>query len=255
MENQFQIIAFYEFKPFPREELPVIKRELLGGMRQNEIVGTIIIAEEGFNGTLCGRPEAVGRFVLLAETTLNTKLEYKTSFHSTRPFRRTEVKIKPEIVTLKKKVDAAKEAETHLNAGEWNNLISGPDVILIDARNDYEFHSGTFRGAINPETSKFSELPDYIEHNFGDRMDAKIAMFCTGGIRCEKLVPYLKGVGFNNVFQLSGGILKYLETVPPEESLWDGECFVFDDRVSVDHSLRKGTKPDFSAAGRKTENS
>lgn len=246
MEKHFQIIAFYEFKPLCLDQLPALKLDLLDSMRRYNIVGTIIIAEEGYNGTVCGTREEIGDFIPRAECILKTKLNCKTSHYELRPFRRTEVKIKPEIVTLKRNVDVSKGEGTHLNPREWNKLLADPDVVLIDARNDYEFRSGTFRGAINPVTSRFSELPRYVERNFGERKNVKIAMFCTGGIRCEKMVPYLREEGYENVFQLDGGILKYLETIPPEESLWIGECFVFDQRVSVDHGLKKGKIADYS---------
>lgn len=234
-------------------ELSALKGRLLDSMKRNEIVGTVIIAEEGYNATVCGKREGIEAFVPEAEKILLTKLKYKSSFHLSRPFRRSEVKVKREIVTLKKRVEISKGAGTFLDVNEWNELISDPQVVLIDARNDYEYQSGTFRGAVNPATKRFSELPEFVERNFGQRKDTKIAMFCTGGIRCEKIVPYLKEIGYGNVFQLDGGILKYLETVPANESLWQGECFVFDDRISVGEDLKKGKSPDFSTAVRKNE--
>ena len=130
----------------------------------------------------------------------------------------------------------------------WNRLITDPDVIVLDTRNEYEYKSGTFRNAVNPGTEKFNDLPTFIEQNLDPKQHKKIAMFCTGGIRCEKFAPYMKERGFEEVFQLSGGILKYLEEVDPDESLWDGECFVFDERITVGNDLRKGTSPDLSQA-------
>jgi UPF0176 protein len=133
-----------------------------------------------------------------------------------------------------------------VGAEEWNQLISDPETLVLDTRNHYEVKNGSFVGAVDPKTTKFSELPGFVAENFDPTKQKKVAMYCTGGIRCEKLAPYLKSKGFENVFQLKGGILKYLETIPKEESLWEGECFVFDDRVTVDAELKKGTRPDHS---------
>ena len=170
----------------------------------------------------------------------------KSSFHDAAPFRKIDVKIKPEIVTLKRPVDMSLGAGTHVSADAWNELISDPETFVLDTRNHYEFDTGTFANAVDPNTTKFSELPDFVEGNLDPEKHKRIAMFCTGGIRCEKFAPYLKGVGFEEVYQLDGGILKYLEVVAPEESLWQGECFVFDERVSIDHQLQKGEAPDHS---------
>lgn len=244
MTNTFQIITFYEFKTLTN--LPEIKVSLKNSMRENEIFGTIILAEEGFNSTVCGLPENIEKFITRAENIFQTRLKYKSSFHKDRAFQRIKVKIKPEIVTLRQKIDIEKGLGTHKGAAEWNEIISDPETVVLDTRNRYEFQTGTFRGAINPETEKFSDLPGFVRENLNPERHKKVAMFCTGGIRCEKFAPYLKDLGFEEVFQLEGGILKYLEEIPPEENLWEGECFVFDERISVDKSLKKGSKEDFS---------
>lgn len=243
--SEFQIITFYEFKPM--QDLNKTKKLLISAMEENFVSGTIILAEEGFNSTVSGKPENIRQFVTAAEAILDAKLNYKSSFHDKTPFRRALVKIRKEIVTLRKKVEIQKGIGTHVAPKEWNKVITDEKVFLLDARNDYEYRVGTFRGAVNPKIRKFSELPRFIEENLNPEKHKKIAMFCTGGIRCEKFAPYLKQIGFENVFQLEGGILKYLEEVSPEESLWEGECFVFDDRITVDENLRKGSARDFSA--------
>lgn len=245
-ENKIQIITFYEFKRL--ENLPQIRDALKTAMRENSILGTIILAEEGFNSTLSGAPEKIGKFVAAIETILETKLKYKSSFHAANPFRRVYVKIKPEIVTLKQKVEIEKGRGTHVSPQKWNEIIARDDVVVLDTRNDYEFQVGTFKNAVNPKTEKFSDLPRFVEKNLDPAKHKKVAMFCTGGIRCEKFAPFLKQIGFENVYQLEGGILKYLEEVPEAESLWTGECFVFDDRVSVDENLNKGAAEDLSVA-------
>ena len=245
--DSYQIITFYEFKELSRiSELSAIRDSLKALMAENSIKGTIIIAAEGFNSTVCGTREDIGKFVAAAETVLETKLRYKSSFHAETPFKKIDVKIKPEIVTLKRPVDIAKGAGTHVQPREWNSIISDPDVVVLDTRNDYEFRNGTFRSAINPRTEKFSELPSFVAENLDPEKHKKVAMFCTGGIRCEKFAPYMKELGFREVYQLEGGILKYLEEVPKEEQLWEGECFVFDERRTVDENLRKGNGPDYS---------
>lgn len=244
--SDFQIITFYEFRSIAADELPHLRDNLRRIMREHSIKGTIILAEEGFNATVSGSPAGITRFISAAEQVLDTEFKYKSSIHRDTPFRRIDVKIKPEIVTLKRSVDISRGAETHVSTGRWNELISDPETIILDTRNDYEYRTGTFKGAINPQTEKFSELPDFVEQNFNPAEHKRIAMFCTGGIRCEKFAPYMKQLGFEEVYQLDGGILKYLEEIPVEQSLWEGECFVFDDRVTVDHQLRKGDLSDLS---------
>lgn len=238
----YQVITFYEFKKL--SNLPEIKEKLKAAMDELSIKGTILIAEEGYNSTISGTPEDIEKFVRILEETFETILKYKSSFNSERPFLKAKVRIKKEIVTLRQKVEIEKGEGTHAKPADWNKIISDEKTIILDTRNDYEVELGTFRGAINPKIEKFSDLPKYIAENFSPEDDVKIAMFCTGGIRCEKFAPYLKEQGFENVFQLEGGILKYLEETSENESLWEGECFVFDDRISVDHNLKPGKTED-----------
>ncbi len=247
MSERYRIITFYGFKDMALAgDLLSIRESLRLAMRRVDIVGTIIIADEGFNGTVCGKVENIPTFVNQAESILSTRLDLKSSFHDELPFRKIEVKIKPEIVTLRKKVEISIDDRTHVKAADWNEIISDPEVYVLDTRNDYEFKSGSFRRAVNPGTVKFSDLPKFVEANLDPEKHKKIALYCTGGIRCEKFSPYMKSLGFENVYQLEGGILKYLEEIPVEQQLWQGECFVFDHRRTVDEKLRMGTGPDFS---------
>lgn len=244
MNERFQIITFYKF--IQLEGLEELRACLRGEMRSRQIKGTIILASEGINATVCGPAEMVSAFIGAINDILGTTLKTKSSFHSEMPFRRTEVKIKPEIVTLKQSVDVRLAAGTHVSPSEWNELISDPETIVLDARNSYEYETGTFERAIDPGTAKFSDLPQFVSESLDPEKHKKIAMFCTGGIRCEKFAAYMKQAGFERVYQLEGGILKYLEEILPEENLWRGECFVFDARVSVDTDLRKGRSGDLS---------
>jgi UPF0176 protein len=243
----FKIITFYEFKDMlALGDLAELRTAVRSIMREFEIVGTIILAAEGYNATAAGEEERMDEFVRRLELLLETQLQFKASFADSIPFRKVDVKLKPEIVTLKKPVDIALGAGTHVDANEWNELIASDDVFVLDTRNDYEYRTGTFAGAVNPGTGKFSDLPDFVEQNLDPAVHKKVAMFCTGGIRCEKFAPYMRSLGFEEVYQLNGGVLKYLEVVPPEKQLWDGECFVFDGRRSVDQRLKKGSAPDYS---------
>ena len=242
-----QIISFYEFKDMSTAgELREIKEALKEVFREVGVRGTIIIAGEGYNGMVCGEPEQIERFIAKAENLLNTDLPIKSSFHEKAPFRKIDVKIKPEIVTLKRDVDITLGAGTHVDPKNWNEVICDPETFVLDARNDYEYQTGTFDGAVNPAVRKFSDLPEFIAENLDPARHKRVAMFCTGGIRCEKFAPYLKQIGFEEVLQLKGGILKYLEEITVEDSLWQGECFVFDERITVDHDLQKGSVPDYS---------
>ena len=238
----YQIITFYEFKRLAN--LPETKATLKSAMDELSILGTILISEEGYNATVSGLPSDIGKFIAVLEKTFNTKLSFKTSFHAERPFLKAKVRIKKEIVSLRQMVEIEKGIGTHAKAADWNRIISDENTIVLDARNDYEVEVGTFRGATNPRIEKFSDLPKFVAENFSPQTHKRIAMFCTGGIRCEKFAPFLKGLGFEEVYQLEGGILKYLEETPAGESLWEGECFVFDDRIAVDVNLRRGASED-----------
>jgi UPF0176 protein len=204
--------------------------------------GTLLLAKEGINGTISGSDSAINQVLdyLNADKRLED-LDYKFSYSETIPFKRLKVKLKKEIVTLGiADIDPTYSVGTYVKARNWNELISDPEVVLIDTRNNYEFEIGSFKGAINPNTETFRQFPSYTQNNLEQYRNKKIAMFCTGGIRCEKSTAYLKLKGFKNVYHLQGGILKYLEEVEEEESLWEGECFVFDDRVAVKHNLELG---------------
>lgn len=204
--------------------------------------GTLLLAEEGINGTVAGSENGIAALMafLRADVRL-ASIEHKVSFTDEMPFTRMKVKLKKEIVTLG--VDGINPNEsvgTYVAPEHWNELISDPDVVLIDTRNAYECDIGTFRGATDPRTTTFREFPGYIKQNYNPSRQKKIAMFCTGGIRCEKASAFMLKQGFKEVYHLQGGILKYLEKVPQEKSLWEGECFVFDQRISVGHGLKVG---------------
>jgi len=205
--------------------------------------GTLLLASEGINGTVAGSREGIDAMLafLRARPELDG-LEHKESFADTMPFYRLKVRLKKEIVTMGVPgTDPTKIVGTYVAPQDWNALIADPDTILVDTRNDYEVKIGTFENAVNPETASFREFPDWVRRNENALRGKKIAMFCTGGIRCEKATAFVKSLGHDAVFHLKGGILKYLETVPEEESAWRGECFVFDERVSVGQGLAQGT--------------
>jgi UPF0176 protein len=241
-DAKIQIITFYQFKRL--ENLPEIKAVLKAAMEEFSILGTIIIAEEGFNATVAGLTFDISKFIEVLENTFDTDITYKSSFHAERPFLKAKVRIKKEIVSLRQTVEIEKGSGTHVKAADWNAIISDESTIVLDARNDYEVEVGTFAGAINPNIEKFSDLPKYVAENFDPKKHRKIAMFCTGGIRCEKFALFMKTLGYAEIYQLEGGILKYLEETPAESSLWKGECFVFDDRIAVDVNLQPGKTED-----------
>ncbi|CAN5867872.1 hypothetical protein BH20ACI4_BH20ACI4_31550 [soil metagenome] len=233
-KTNFQIITFYEFKDLGDDEnLQKLKTLLKTAMIENEILGTIILAGEGFNSTISGLPENIEKFNRIFEEILDTKLKYKTSYFSEIPFKRAKVRAKKEIVTLKKQVEIEKAKGTHIKPKDWNKIISDPETIVLDTRNDYEVELGSFKNAVNPNVAEFNQMPEFIAEKLDPEKHKKVAMFCTGGIRCEKFAPLMKDLGFETVFQLEGGILKYLEEIPAEENLWQGECFVFDERITV----------------------
>lgn len=236
----FRIAAFYKFTPM--EAGKPLQKALFDACSAHDVVGTILIAPEGINGTIAGPADGMER-VLEAICALPgcADLEPKESFADEQPFFRLKVRLKKEIVTLGVPgVDPNTAVGTYVEPDAWNDLISSPDVVTIDTRNDYEVRIGQFRGAINPQTVSFREFPDWYRNFRQARPNARIAMYCTGGIRCEKSTAFALAEGEEEVFHLKGGILKYLETIPAEESLWEGECFVFDRRVAVRHGLEVG---------------
>lgn len=234
------VAALYHFTPI--DDTESFRDAVHEVMTEHEVRGTILVAEEGINGTVSGSREGIDALLahLKAQPGL-AQLEHKESYAEECPFLRTKVRLKKEIVTLGiEGVDPNRTVGTYVDPKNWNDLISRDDVILIDTRNDYEFQVGTFKGAVNPNTQSFREFPDYVRENLDPAQHPKVAMFCTGGIRCEKATSWLKDEGFEDVYHLKGGILNYLEKVEADTSLWDGECFVFDGRVTVDHDLKRG---------------
>ncbi|MGM0480327.1 MAG: rhodanese-related sulfurtransferase [Pseudomonadota bacterium] len=208
----------------------------------NDVKGTLLLAREGINGTICGTREGIDRVLTyLRQDARLSDLEHKESHSDTQAFYRTKVKLKKEIVTMGIDwVDPKNTVGTYVEPEQWNELIADPEVLLIDTRNEYEYAVGTFDGAVNPKTDAFREFPEYVKQHLDPSKHKKVAMFCTGGIRCEKSTAYLKEQGFDEVYHLKGGILKYLELVPETDSKWDGDCFVFDQRVTVKHGLEQG---------------
>lgn len=242
-----KILAFYEFIDYPDAvRLAEMRDAIKTTFLETGVRGTFILAHEGYNGMICGGGDEVESWLPQVNAILGTELRPKISWYSERPFRKIDVKIKPEIVTLRHPVDIKLGQGTHVPPEKWNELISDPETFVLDTRNDYEYKTGTFRGAINPDIEKFSELKAYAERHLDPAKHKRIATFCTGGIRCEKAVPLLRAMGFDEVYQLDGGILKYLEDVPVDQQLWDGECYVFDERVTVDNRLNKGSIEDIS---------
>ena len=220
----------------------MLRNELLDFCTAHGIKGTIILANEGINGTISGSPGEIDNVInYLRKYTVFSDLEFKYSEFNETPFYRMKVKIKREIVTMGiPQINPDKLVGKYMDAKEWNDLITEPDVLVLDTRNQYEYEIGTFKNAVSPNTETFREFPEFVENNLDHERHRKIAMFCTGGIRCEKATSYLLSKGFENVFHLQGGILKYLEDVSQQENLWEGDCFVFDNRVAVDKNLKKG---------------
>jgi len=234
------VCALYKFVTL--ESFEQLRQPLQDVMLQQDVKGTLLLAQEGINGTIAGSREGIDAVLNHLRTDPRlSQLDTKESYDESQPFYRSKVKLKREIVTMGVEgIDPKRVVGTYVKPSEWNDLISDPDVILVDTRNDYEVEIGTFKGAIDPKTKTFREFPQYVTEHLDKGKHKKVAMFCTGGIRCEKSTAYLKEQGFEEVYHLEGGILKYLEEVPQEESLWQGECFVFDNRVTVDHQLQKG---------------
>ncbi|MBL9058134.1 MAG: rhodanese-related sulfurtransferase [Rhodobacteraceae bacterium] len=234
------IAALYHFTRF--DDPAALRAPLLGLCQAEGVKGTLLLAREGVNGTIAGPREGIDAVLShLRALPGCAALEWKEAQAEVQPFGKMKVRIKAEIVTMgQPDVDPTARVGSYVAPEDWNALIAAPDVAVIDTRNDYEVAIGTFRGAVDPGTRSFREFPQWWEENRARFAGKRIAMFCTGGIRCEKSTNFLLGQGVNEVFHLRGGILKYLEEVPADESLWDGECYVFDGRVSVGHGLQPG---------------
>ncbi len=262
----FVVAAFYHFFDFP--DFAEKRSAILDVLKRENIKGSILIADEGINGTVSGTRESIDTLLAyLQNEIVHGAFEHKESFHETQPFKRAKVRLKKELISLgepafvrhprfmrgsrAQNTDRACDSRSpdkpgmtvgnYIDPTDWNALIADPDTIVIDTRNSYEVHLGTFEKAIDPGIRSFKQLPAYTRKTLSDAKQKKIATFCTGGIRCEKYTAWLKAEGFENVYHLKGGILKYLEEIPPEESKWHGECYVFDERVAVGHGLVPST--------------
>ena len=240
-ENLIVVATLYKFVSLP--DYRELQAPLLSFSQSQEIKGTLLLAQEGINGTISGyRQQIDAVLAFLRADSRFADLEHKESYTETPPFERMKVRLKKEIVTLGlPEINPNEKVGIYVQPEAWNDLISNPEVTVIDTRNDYEVTIGTFKGAENPQTQTFRDFPQYVKQHLDSSQQKKVALFCTGGIRCEKASSYLISQGFEEVYHLKGGILKYLEAVPPEESLWEGECFVFDERVAVGHGLEIGS--------------
>jgi len=240
----YKVAALYKFQSIsnPKEIQSLIRDSL----NKLNITGTILVGFEGLNGTISGEPQNITNAITFLKSINGfSSLDIKYSSSKKNPFIRLKVKLKKEIVTIgDENVNPNKVVGEYVDPNNWNDLISHEDTIVIDTRNNYEYSIGTFKNSINPKTTKFRDFPEWVESNGFtdiDKKSKKVAMFCTGGIRCEKASSFMKDKGFEDVYHLKGGILKYLESIPEDESMWQGECFVFDDRVSVNHQLMPGS--------------
>ena len=237
---QVVVATLYQFVRL--DDYEAMRAPLKARCNELGIKGTLLLAYEGINGTVAGARESIDALLvyLKADARL-ADLEHKESFFDIPPFYRMKVKTKKEIVTMGiDGIDPNEAKGQYVKPEDWNALIEDPEVLVIDTRNDYEVELGTFKGAINPKTESFRELPEYVERHLDPKKHKKVAMFCTGGIRCEKSTALMVKQGFEEVYHLQGGILKYLEDVPKENTTWEGDCYVFDNRVAVNHDLEKG---------------
>ena len=244
---KYKVAAFYNFSSIIDHEILLIKDELTSLAMNHEIKGTVLLASEGVNGTVCGTENAIVQFIETLEKLLKvSEINVKYSWTEKQAFRRFKARKKKEIVTIGiKQVNPNKSVGKYIKADEWNEFLEDPSNVVIDTRNEYEIKIGNFKGALNPHTSSFREFPAWVQKHLKPLIEEnpslKIGMYCTGGIRCEKATSFLIEEGFSDVYHLEGGILKYLEDVSAEKSLWNGECFVFDQRVSLDHDLLPGS--------------
>ena len=241
MSTQYVTCALYKFVALPN--YGSIRHPLLKVMTDNQVFGTLLLASEGINGTISSTREGIDAVLAWLDQQPGLEnIDTKESFDTEIPFYRTKVKLKKEIVTMGVEgIDPKQVVGTYVKPQDWNALISDPEVLLVDTRNDYEVEIGTFKDAVDPKTTSFREFPQWAKDNLDPKQNKKVAMFCTGGIRCEKSTAYMKEQGFDEVYHLEGGILKYLEEIPKDQTLWQGECFVFDNRVAVDHDLKRGS--------------
>lgn len=239
--SQIVVAALYKFVALP--DFQALSAPLKAKCDELGLKGTLLLAHEGINGTVAGTRAGIDELLAyLASDSRLAGLEHKESPSDDQPFYRMKVKLKKEIVTMGiEDIDPLRSVGTYVEPGDWNALISDPEVLVVDTRNHYEYAIGTFERAVDPETETFREFPQYVQENLDPAQHKKVAMFCTGGIRCEKATAYMKAQGFEEVYHLQGGILKYLEEVPAQQSLWRGECFVFDNRVAVNHHLEPGS--------------
>ena len=243
--SPLQVAAFYCFTPLEEDVILCLLKQLNQEAIQEEVRGTVLLASEGVNGTICGPKDGVNILMKLIQETLLGSFEVKISWTHTQAFRRFRARRKSEIVTMGvSNIHPTESVGVYVDPTDWNNYLSDPETLVIDTRNEYEVAIGTFKDALNPHIDNFREFPAWVDANLHQLVEEKdpkqIAMFCTGGIRCEKATSYLLKEGFKGVHHLQGGILKYLENIPEQESLWDGECFVFDQRVALNHNLLPG---------------
>lgn len=237
--QEWTVAALYRFVAL--EDLPKLQKDIRAVCDENDICGTLLIAPEGINGTIAGQGVAINNIINFLDEVAGVKSgELKYSSASERPFRRIKVRLKKEIITMKApEADPTKQVGTYIQPKDWNSLINDPEVTLVDTRNTYETAVGIFDGAIDPKIETFTQFKDYVSDNMDPKKQKKIAMFCTGGIRCEKASSYMLAHGFEEVYHLQGGILKYLEEIPADESKWNGDCFVFDRRVAIGQDLKE----------------
>lgn len=238
----YKVAAFYRFVSV--ENLPEQQAALKEFCLKNGIFGTTLLAPEGVNGTMAGPDASIdGLIAYLDQQFEINKGEVKFSTAQNMPFERVKIKLKREIITMKQPeaADPTKRVGTYVSAEEWDALVNDPEVLLIDTRNTYETELGIFENAIDPKIETFKEFPQFVSENLDPAKHKKVAMFCTGGIRCEKASAYMLSQGFENVYHLKGGILKYLEVIPEDQSSWNGSCFVFDERIALEHGLKEAT--------------
>ena len=245
--NIYKIVSLYSFFSFQENLILELKDKIFNIENNNDLTGLLIISREGINGTICAEEEIIEKVInLITKFTDVNELNIKVSYSKKKIFKKLKIKLKNEIVTMGvPEINPSKDAGTYIDSFNWNKLIEDKNTIVIDTRNHYEVSIGSFKKSINPNTENFSEFPkwvdDNLENHLGNKKYKNIAMFCTGGIRCEKATSLLKKKGYKNIYHLKGGILKYLADISNEESMFEGECFVFDKRVALDHQLKKGS--------------